>query len=74
MNRQRFLKIVSHPLLVSAILTILLFLFMIPEIPRYRFHLLETIPTPSLNSRFFSDLDRDGNSEEIKVNFREPLL
>ena len=72
--RHRFLKLITHPLPVSILLSSLLIIFIIPDIPGYRFHLLETIPTPSLNSRFFSDLDRDGNSEEIKVNFREPLL
>ncbi len=68
------IKVGTHPLFIGAALSIMLVLIVDPEINRYKVKVIEKILTPGITQVYYSDLDGDGESEEIEIDPTSTLL
>lgn len=72
--RDKFIKVLIHPFFIGLVITVIILCFAMPEVSRYRVEMVERIPTERQRNLFFSDLDQDGNSEEIVMNVIPGML
>lgn len=73
-KKERVLKILIHPFFIGLFVSALILGLTMPEISRYKAVVEETIHYGTNTRIFFEDLDGDGQSEEINVNWSETLL
>jgi len=63
--QDKVIKVLIHPFFIGLVITVIILCFAMPEVSRYRVEMVEKISMERHRALFFSDLDQDGNSEEI---------
>lgn len=71
MNYRKIKQIISHEAFISLIILAVLALTLPLQFPKYRVKHIKNIYTPKNNYIFFSDLDSDGNTEEVSFDISD---
>jgi len=72
--KEQIVKVLTHPLFIGIVLTSIILTLISPDISKYKVEIVEKLPIKRPNQLYFSDLNNDGNSEEINIDNNPTLL
>lgn len=74
MQKERIIRILTHPFFIGLFVSALILWITMPEISRYKMVIKETIHYGENTHIFYDDLDNDNQSEEINLDYHKTLL